>query len=145
MEHKMKDLVTEGRKILETFISSIKEDDGEDIVKSNDVRNIIDNQNLTVVIPRNYEAVRDLSVDTKWVTTFTSASFSRYQKQKFTVYIIILKKGSPTYNNRTYRKMAVLVSPSGEYTCYDSTGGLIDIMNVIKITSLSRMTFKQIK
>ena len=61
------------------------------------------------------------------------------------MYIIILKKGSPTYNNRTYRKMAVLVSPSGEYTCYDSTGGLIDIMNVIKITSLSRMTFKQIK
>jgi hypothetical protein len=117
----------------------------EDISKSNDVRNIIDNQNLTVLIPRNYEAVRDLTVDTKWSTTFTSAAFSRYQKQKFTVYFVVLKKGSPSYNNRNYRKMAVLVSPSGEYTCYDSTGTLIDITNIIKITSLPRMTFKQLK
>ena len=83
--------------------------------------------------------------DTKWVNVFTNVAFTRYQKQKYTMYFIILKKASPNFNNAAMKKMAVVISPSGEYTCYDTTGALIDINNVIKTTNISRTLFKQIR
>lgn len=144
----MKDLVVEGREILEKFISTnkiVEVEEYEDLVTSNDVRVITDLPNLVVVIPRNYPAIRELMQDTKWVNLFTTSAFSRYQKQKYTMYFILLKKSSPKYNDKNNRKLAVIISPSGEYTCYDSSGAMIDIINVLKITGLSRTILKQMK
>jgi hypothetical protein len=141
----MKDLVLEGREILEKFISDSINEEETDISKSTNVRVILDNNLATVVIPRNYQAVREIMEDTKWVNVFTNVAFTRYQKQKYTMYFIILKKESPNFNNVALKKMAVVISPSGEYTCYDTTGALIDINNVIKTTNISRTLFKQIR
>lgn len=142
----MKDLVKEGRELLEKFLSNIiTEQDEEGIAKSTNVRMILDNDKMTIVIPRNYLAVREVMEDTKWITVFTNVAFTRYQKQKYTIYFIILKKASPNFNNAALKKMAVVISPSGEYICYDTTGALIDINNVIKATGISRTLLKQIR
>jgi hypothetical protein len=141
----MKDLVLEGRELLEKFISDSINEEETDISKSTNVRVILDNNLATVVIPRNYQAVREIMEDTKWVNVFTNVAFTRYQKQKYTMYFILLKKESPNFNNAALKKMAVVISPSGEYTCYDSTGALIDINNVIKTTNISRTLLKQIR
>jgi len=141
----MKDLVSEGREILEKFITNSLNEEETDISKSTNVRVILDNNLVTVVIPRNYQAVREIMEDTKWVNVFTNVAFTRYEKQKYTMYFIILKKTSPNFNNAALKKMAVIISPSGEFTCYDTTGALIDINNVIKATNLSRTLFKQIR
>jgi hypothetical protein len=141
----MKDLVLEGRELLEKFISDSINEEETDISKSTNVRVILDNNLATVVIPRNYQAVREIMEDTKWVNVFSNIAFTRYQKQKYTMYFIVLKKASPNFNNAAMKKMAVVISPSGEYTCYDTTGALIDINNVIKTTNISRTLFKQIR
>lgn len=141
----MKDLITEGRELQEKFLSSINEDDSDLVSKSNDYRIVQDTENHVLAIPRNYNAVRELLDGTKWAQTFTTAAFSRYQKQKYTIYFIVLKKASPKYNNNNYKKMAVLISPSGEFTCYDSTASLIDITNIITITGIQRNVFKQLR
>lgn len=143
----MKDLVLEGRKFFENFLSSIikEEENDSDLAKSPNARIILDNEKQTVFIPRNYVAVKDIIPDTKWNLVFTNTAFSRYQKQKYTIYFIVLKKGSQSFNNNAYKKMAVIISPSGEYTCYDSTGSLLDINFVVKITSVAKNLFKQIK
>ena len=141
----MKDLIKEGRDLQEKFVSSLNENDADFISTSSDYRVVQDNENLVIAIPRNYNAVREILDDTKWAQTFTTASFNRYQKQRYTIYFIVLKKGSPKYNNNNYKKMAVLISPSGEFTCYDSTASLIDITNIITITGMARNIFKQIK
>lgn len=141
----MKDLIKEGREIQENFFTKINEDDIETVSKSADYRVVQDTERHILVIPRNYNAVRQILDDTKWTQTFTTAAFTRYQKQKYTMYFILLKKSSPKYNNNNYKKMAVLISPSGEFTCYDSSGSLMDITNIITITGISRTVFKQIK
>ena len=105
----MKDLVKEGRELLEKFISNIIKEDEVDITNSTNSRIILDNENQTIFIPRNYVAVKDIIPDTKWNLIFTSTSFSRYQKQKYTIYFVVLKKGSPSFNNESYKKMAVII------------------------------------
>ena len=147
----MKDLILEGRELLEKFMSKVlKEEDDEEqqqqtTSQSTNLSVTLDNDKATVVIARNYNGVRELLDDTKWNLLFTNTAFTRYQKQKYTMYFITLKKESPNFNNNAIKKMAVIISPSGEYTCYDATGSLIDINNVIKNTGIQRNAFKQIR
>lgn len=141
----MKDLVLEGRQLLENFISKIVKEDDINFAQSPNSRVVLDNDRQTIFIPRNYVSVRDIIPDTKWNLVFTNTAFSRYQKQKYTIYFIVLKKASPSFNNDAYKKIAVIISPSGEYICYDSFGSLIDINVVIKITSVNKNLLKQIK
>lgn len=143
----MKDLILEGRELLEKFMSNVlkEEDEEQNTSQSTNLRVTLDNDKATVVIPRNYNGVKELLDETKWNLVFTNIAFTRYQKQKYTMYFVILKKGSPNFNNNAIKKMAVIISPSGEYTCYDTTGGLIDINNVVKNSGIPRNAFKQIR
>lgn len=144
----MKDLVLEGRVVFEQFLSKIKifeSEEYQEVLNSNDVRVISNRPNHVILMPRNFEAIRDIIPDTKWNLTFTNAAFTRYQKQKYTIYFILTKKESPAYNDKATRKMSVIISPSGEYTCYDSNGIIMDINNVTKITGIAKGVFRQVK
>jgi hypothetical protein len=141
----MKYLIIEGREIQDNFSSTIREDDMENITQESGFRIVRDMDSSVVMIPRNFNAVRLFMDDTKWIQLFTNAAFTRYQKQKYTIYFILLKEKSPNHHKTDLKKMAVVISPSGEYTCYDSTGAMIDITNVIKFTGIPRNVFKQIR
>jgi hypothetical protein len=75
--------------------------------------------------------------------TFGGTEFDKYKKEKYTVYILQLKKESPNYSNRLLRKIAVLISPSNQITCYDVMDNLVDILKVMKVTNTQRSLYKR--
>lgn len=109
-------------------------------------RIVLDNENVLVSIPRNFDYIRDVGADTKWMVvggTFGGTEFDKYKKEKYTVYILQLKKESPNYSNRLLRKIAVLISPSNQITCYDVMDNLVDILKVMKVTNTQRSLYKR--
>lgn len=131
----------------------IKEEDGEEkpqtkqIPTTNaDSRVVLDNQNVKISIPRSIEFIRDVSADTKWMVTggtFGGTEFDKYKKEKYTIYIIEVKKESPSYSNRLMRKIAVLVNASNQITCYDMMDNLVDLQKVLKIANTNKSFFKK--
>jgi hypothetical protein len=114
--------------------------------QSANARVILDNKDVLVAIPRNFDYIRDVAADTKWMVvggTFGGTEFDKYKKEKYTVYILQLKKESPNYSNRLLRKIAVLISPSNQITCYDMMDNLVDILKVMKVTNTQRSLYKR--
>jgi len=131
----------------------IKEEDGEETPQTKqipttnaDSRVVLDNKDVKISIPRSVEFIRDVSKDTKWMVTggtFGGSEFDKYKKEKYTIYIIEVKKESPTYSNRLMRKVAVLVNASNQITCYDVMDNLVDLQKVLKIANTNRSFFKK--
>lgn len=111
-----------------------------------DSRIVLDNEEVKIAIPRNVDYIRNVSKDTKWTAsggTFGGTEFDKYKKEKYTIYIIELKEKSPNYSNRLLRKMAVLVSPSNQITCYDIMDNLIDIIKVMKVSNTAKSLYRK--
>jgi hypothetical protein len=111
-----------------------------------DSRVILDKEDVKIEIPRSFDYIRNVSKDTKWMAsggTFGGTEFDKYRKEKYTIYIVQLKEKSPNYSNRLLRKIAVLVSPSNQITCYDVMDNLVDITKVIKVSNTARSLYKK--
>lgn len=131
----------------------IKEEEGEEKPQTKqiptvnaDSRVVLDNKDAKITIPRNIEHIRNVGADTKWMVTggtFGGTEFERYKKEKYTIYIIEIKKDSPNYSNRLLRKIAVLLSPSNQITCYDVMDNLVDLQKILKITNTNRSFFRK--